>query len=237
MLFSGVLLMLGLHAVAAPTSTSPSMSTHASGPLVVELFTSQGCNSCPPADALLGELARRPDVLALALHVTYWNHIGWKDPFSQSEFDRRQQRYAQQPGVRGTYTPQMMINGTVDVVGSQRAAVDHALNQASRPALIILQRRADELILTPQALDKACDCVLTLFGVQSDARTPVGRGENGGKTLQEFQIVRSMTSAGRWNGADKEIRLGLPKTSKEVSQYAVLAQDRHTGKVMAAGRL
>src|SRR5512147_2003593 len=110
LLLPALLLMLSGPAAAADA-----------GPVVVELFTSQGCNSCPPADALLGELARRPDVLALALHVTYWNDLGWRDGFSQDAFDARQRRYVQQLNLSSSYTPQMVVNGTRDVVGSQRA--------------------------------------------------------------------------------------------------------------------
>ena len=109
--------------------------------MVVELFTSQGCNSCPPADALLGELARRPDVLALALHVTYWNDLGWTDQFSQEQFDQRQRDHVRQLNLRSPYTPQMVVNGTLDVVGSQRAALERALAKAARPAAIDARQR------------------------------------------------------------------------------------------------
>ena len=205
------------------------------GPIVVELFTSQGCNSCPPADALLGELAQRPGVLALALHITYWNDLGWKDPFSQEQFDARQRDYARQPGLRGTYTPQMLVNGSVDVVGSQRASVERALQQAHPLALIAVQPQGGELALTLPALNRPCDCVLTLFGVQSAARTPVGRGENGGRTLQEYQIVRSMQPAGSWKGGAQVLHVTPRKA--DADSYAILAQERTTGRLIAAGRM
>ena len=133
-LFASALLALtGGAAAAAPE-----------GPVVVELFTSQGCSSCPPADALLGELARRPHVLALALHVTYWNDLGWQDRFSQDQFDERQRLYSRQLGRSSIYTPQMVVNGTRDVVGSQRApwrgARERRPHGGDRPAC---GRRAD----------------------------------------------------------------------------------------------
>src|SRR4051812_17852201 len=99
-------------------------------PVVVELFTSQGCSSCPPADALLGELTRRADVLPLAFHVDYWNRLGWKDPYSSAESTARQRTYARQLGLRTIYTPQMVVDGGIDVVGSERADVLKAIDAA-----------------------------------------------------------------------------------------------------------
>src|ERR1041384_198151 len=90
-------------------------------PVVVERLTSQGCNSCPPADALLGELAQRPDLVALAFHVDYWNYIGWQDPFSSPEATKRQRDYAQSLGLSSVYTPEMVIDGSFDIVGLDRA--------------------------------------------------------------------------------------------------------------------
>ncbi|MEO6081277.1 MAG: DUF1223 domain-containing protein [Steroidobacteraceae bacterium] len=206
------------------------------GPIVVELFTSQGCNSCPPADALLGELNRRPEVLALALHVTYWNDLGWKDPFSQVAFDQRQNRYAQQIGRASAYTPQMVVNGTQDVVGSQRDAVNRALDKAVRSVAIIVHKNGELLDVTLPALDRRCDCVLTLFGVQAGASTRVGRGENSGRTLEEFRIVRSMQSLGSWRGEERELRVKPAHMTADITGYAVLAQERITGRMVAAGQ-
>src|SRR5277367_5521376 len=96
-------------------------------PVVVELFTSQGCNSCPPADAYLGELAKRPDVLALSLHVDYWDYIGWRDPFAQHAFTLRQRDYSHALSERYVYTPQMVINGQLQGVGSQRGDIERLI--------------------------------------------------------------------------------------------------------------
>jgi hypothetical protein len=206
------------------------------GPVVVELFTSQGCNSCPPADALLGELKARPDVLALALHVTYWDDLGWHDVFSQDQFDQRQRRYVQQTGRGSVYTPQMVVNGTQDVVGSQRQAVMRTLDKAARPASISVQSHDGQLAISLPALQQPCDCVLTLFGVQPSARTAVGRGENKGRSLEEFQIVRIMQSLGGWRGEARMLQVTPAKMPAEVSAYALLAQERVSGRVVAAGR-
>ena len=101
-------------------------------PIVVELFTSEGCSSCPPADALLGELATRPNVLALSFHVDYWDRLGWKDPFSSPEATARQQHYARLLGLDTVYTPQIVVDGSWEAVGSDQAAVERALDQARR---------------------------------------------------------------------------------------------------------
>src|SRR5437870_8060822 len=104
-------------------------------PIVVELFTSQGCSSCPPADALLAELARRPDVLALSFHVDYWDRLGWKDPFSSRAATERQNRYAKLLALPTVYTPQIVVDGKWQAVGSDRADVEHALDLARRDRL------------------------------------------------------------------------------------------------------
>src|SRR4051812_29577801 len=103
-------------------------------PVVVELFTSQGCNSCPPADAFLGELSRRPDVLALGLHVDYWDYIGWKDPFAQRAHTDRQRSYSRTLNQRFVYTPQMVIDGTLQGVGSETATINKLIDKARKLA-------------------------------------------------------------------------------------------------------
>src|SRR5260221_3177098 len=112
---------------SAVAAERPPTALAADRPVVVELFTSQGCSSCPPADALLGELTRHADVLPLAFHVDYWNRLGWKDPYSSAESTARQRTHSRQLGLRTTYTPQMVVDGGIDVVGSERADVLKAI--------------------------------------------------------------------------------------------------------------
>jgi hypothetical protein len=219
-------LVLGGSAWAAPPG----------GPVVVELFTSQGCNSCPPADALLGELTRRADVLPLALHVTYWNDLGWKDGFSRNQFDQRQREHVRQLKLRSPYTPQMVVNGTADVVGSQRDALERALARAERPAAVRLGSEGGMLRIALPALDASCDCELILFGVRPSASTAVGRGENAGRTLREYQLVRAMQSLGRWKGEARTLQVRPARMPDDVSTYAVIAEERGTGRVVAAGQ-
>ena len=133
-------------AVALSAVTAFGARTEAASPVVVELFTSQGCSSCPPADEILGDLAMRPDVLALSLNVDYWDYLGWKDTFALPGNAVRQRQYVAGWGGRTVYTPQMVIGGAVDVVGNKRRAVESALQKlAATPAAaeIRLSRTAD----------------------------------------------------------------------------------------------
>jgi hypothetical protein len=149
-------------------------------PVVVELFTSQGCSSCPPADEYLGELAHRRDVIALAFHVDYWDYIGWKDPFASPDFTRRQRAYAGALGLRGLYTPQMIVDGRADAVGSDRARVeDMVRGSMSVPKLALgLEPGAAEgqarLVLPEARFERPATIWLALY--EREARTKVNFG-------------------------------------------------------------
>jgi hypothetical protein len=206
------------------------------GPTVVELFTSQGCNSCPPADALLGELARRTDVLALALHITYWDDLGWRDRYALPAFDSRQRDYVERLRLRTAYTPQMVVNGLRDVVGGQRNAVETALAQAAHPEAIELAVAGTDLQIRMPALASRCNCLITLFGFRATTDTRVAAGENGGRTLREFQVVRVMRTLGRWKGDAQALHTSLRGMPGDVDGYAVVAQQGTGGPIIAAGR-
>lgn len=203
--------------------------------IVVELFTSQGCSSCPPADALLVELARdRPDVLALAFHVTYWNTLGWQDPFSFAGATDRQRRYAVTLGLDTIYTPQMVVDGRTDVVGSDRPAVWRALQQAAslRPTAtsVSLARNGD-------AIDIAVGAgvgvgTVWLIGYDAIRRTAVAHGENGGRTLTEANIVRSFVPVARWTGDTLNLREPVP-----AGQLVAMMVQMDDGKILGAARL
>jgi hypothetical protein len=203
------------------------------GPVVVELFTSQGCSSCPPAEALLSELVRsRADVLALSFHVTYWNDLGWRDPFSLAEATARQRRYARLLPAE-VYTPQMVIDGTRDVVGSDRAGVLAAITAAaaSRRAApdLGITRQDGQAVIAVGAGEGAAD--LVLVGYDREHRTAVGRGENAGRTLTESNIVRSFVAVGSWRGAALRLVVPLPPGDS----FAVLTQ-APDGRMLAAAR-
>jgi hypothetical protein len=164
-------------------------------PIVVELFTSEGCSSCPPADALLAELARHPDVLALSFHVDYWDRLGWKDPYSSRAATDRQNRYATLLHLATIYTPQIVVDGRWEAVGSDRADVEHALDLARRgrpevPVTLAINHGQAQIKLGPGG-DGAVASVL-LIGFDRRHVTSVKRGENGGRTLAHVDVVRGV---------------------------------------------
>ena len=172
-------------------------------PVVVELFTSEGCSSCPPADALLAELASRPDVLALSFHVDYWDRLGWKDPFSSHEATERQDRYAKLLDLATVYTPQIVVDGRWQAVGSDRADVEHALDLARRdrqkvPVALALDHGQAQIKLGPGS-DVAAASVL-LIGFDRRHVSAVKRGENAGRTLPHVDVVRGVEEIARYSG-------------------------------------
>src|SRR5215472_14756494 len=175
LLFGAVCLALG--AASAGASERP---------IVVELFTSEGCSSCPPADALLAELAGRPDVVALSFHVDYWDRLGWKDPFSSAAATERQQRYASLLGLATVYTPQIVVDGKWQAVGSDRAEVEHALVSARRehtelPVDLDLSQRLARIELGPA--QRPISAAVLLVGFDRHHVSAVAHGENAGATL------------------------------------------------------
>jgi hypothetical protein len=203
-------------------------------PVVVELFTSQGCNSCPPADAYLGELAKRGDVLPLAFHVDYWDYIGWKDPFAQRQWTDRQRAYSRSLGLRTIYTPQVVVQGSIDAVGSDRRAVAQAIAKAKAGAAFDLaaRRSGDGIVLS---LAEAAGVVgeVWIVGYDPKHETRVLRGENAGKTLTEFNIVRGLRRAGLWNGTAQELTV---KTADlpEGQAHVAIVQSPGWGRILAA---
>ena len=206
-------------------------------PLVVELFTSQGCSSCPPADAIVAGLARtRPDILPLTFHVTYWNSLGWRDPFSLEAATERQQRYVAQAVSREAYTPALVVDGRHDVVGSDEAAVQAGLARGqadlrmSAPVAVAIAPSGDGLAITVGA--GAGQGSVVMLGYDGQHRTQVGRGENSGRTLLEANIVRSIGVAGTWSGS--ALRLPVQRPAGEKVAVIVQADD---GRILGAARL
>ncbi len=204
-------------------------------PVVVELFTSQGCSSCPPADAVVVDLARtRPDLLPLTFHVTYWNNLGWQDPFSFEAATQRQRRYAALSVSPQVYTPDMVIDGRQDVIGSDRAAVEamlaHASAAAQNAAPLEIVRAGTDLSITIGA--GTGHGTVLLLGYDRRHLTHVGRGENSGRTLLEANIVRSMTVAGSWTGQKLQLSAAMPNAE----EVAVIVQ-ADNGSILGALRL
>ncbi len=197
---AGVALAGGRRVAAGPRAA-------ADGPWLVELFTSQGCNSCPPADAFLGQLARRPDIVALSFHVDYWDYIGWKDQFATRATTDRQRAYARVLKQRYVYTPEMVVEGSAHDTGREPAAIDRLLAaaqaRATRRATPALTRTAEGgLAIALEAFpldDGPAELVLALY----DRRhaTPIASGENQGRTLETFNVVRRLERLAAWTGA------------------------------------
>jgi hypothetical protein len=200
-------------------------------PTVVELFTSQGCSSCPPADAFLTDLAKRPDVLPLAFHVTYWDYLGWKDPYSFSEATTRQRAYARHFGEDGVYTPQMVVDGTTGFVGSSRSEGLKAIAGAARKRVSVSIIRDGQTLLIRVGAGTGKARVV-LVGFDPTHETQIGRGENSGRTLKESNIVRSLSGIADWSGSAVEFRQPPPAGEG----FAVLLQTED-GRIIGAARL
>ena len=199
---------------------------------VVELYTSQGCSSCPPADALLAELARTdPGVLPLGFHVTYWDRLGWKDPYSLPEATTRQRQVGAHLRLDTIYTPQLVVDGRHQAVGSDRAEVRQALaaaRAAPRPD-VTLAIETTPTGLHLQAGVGSGRATLLLVGFDPEHTTPVRAGENGGRTLTEVNVVRSVTPVGSWTGAPLAVDVPRPAGAR-----AALLLQTDDGRILAA---
>lgn len=212
----------------------PALASASERPVVVELFTSQGCSSCPPANAFLNEMVKsRSDVLPLAFHVTYWDRLGWKDPFSLEAATERQDRYGHRFGD-GSYTPEMVVDGSVGLVGSDRDEVNAAIaraKQSEHAAPDVSIRKNGENVAIRIGSGSGNGRVL-LIGFDHEHTTKIGRGENGGRTLPEFNVVRSIRPVGDWSGKPMEIDEHFPE-GQDVA-VVVESPDR---RIVGAGRL
>lgn len=206
-------------------------------PVVVELYTSQGCSSCPPADEYLGRIADREDVIALSLHVDYWDYLGWRDVFSSPAHTRRQRDYAGRMGERMVYTPQIVVQGREGMVGSHANKVEAAIKRhAARPtaALVKLVRMEDRLVaeITPVGDDQARGQVLMAWYSRAE-KVSIRAGENRGRKIVYHNVVRGWSDMGVWRGG----RIALTAPLPMADGVAVLIQDREGGPILGAGRL
>ncbi|WP_428382586.1 DUF1223 domain-containing protein [Nevskia ramosa] len=203
-------------------------------PVLVELFTSQGCSSCPPADAVLRELAGRSDVLALGFHVDYWDYLGWADPFASPQFTARQQGYARRQGWQ-VYTPQLVIDGDTALVGSRRGAAEDGIDSARKaqrsvPAQIVRDGAGLRLTVGKTEADDAAGEVW-LLSFDAERSTDIARGENGGRRIVYPNVVRSLRKLGDWRNEPLDLRETL-KPDERGERLALVVQDR-LGQVWA----
>lgn len=225
-------ILAGAAAAEATAETLPPM-------VVVELFTSQGCSTCPPADEFLAELARRPDIVALEFHVGFWDFLGWNDPLAKAAFTDRQQAYLAAMGGRYPYTPQMVIGGRRHEIGSNRARVEHAIDQvrralSGRPDVTLRRIDAQRLRIEvgPADVEERHDLMLVAY--DSRHETEVESGRNKGRRLVNTQVVRHLERIGGWDGDAVSVTVAIPQVD---GGCAVLVQKPGHGPIVAAGNI
>ncbi len=207
--------------------------------VVVELFTSQGCSSCPPADRLAGELAKRDDVLPLSFHVDYWDYLGWKDPFSSAHSTLRQRNYRGRFGLRYIYTPQMVVGGVSEGVGSHRGKIlkfiERARNRPQVPVAVAHPDRKTALITIASGRKPEREAAVWLFAYDRKHTTPIRRGENEGVTLTNTNVVRAIRRIGTWKGEKTEIKVPIAMLGIDGQDgCAIVVQEGGNGPILGA---
>jgi hypothetical protein len=229
--WSGALGVCAIIAVIRPA--------HADPRAVIELFTSQGCSSCPPADKILGELARDPSVIALSMPIDYWDYLGWKDTLADSRFTARQKAYSQARGDREVYTPQVVVNGSVHVVGSDRSGIENAIDLTTKAdgvmsLPITMTQTGKQINISVPASNKppaAMHGEVWICSISKAVPISIGRGENGGRQLTYHNVVRSILKVGDWNGTSGSWTVPLENISREgVDAAVVYIQDGNRDK-------
>lgn len=213
---------------------------------VLELFTSQGCSSCPPADALIGAMADRDDIVALSLAVDYWDYLGWKDTLASHANTERQRAYAKARGDGKIYTPQIVVNGMAHAVGSRRNEVETAIERTTAAlgksyTEVALRTENGELVVevgaAPEGSALARGTVL-LAHLTGSAKVTIGHGENAGRSITYHNVVRKLEPIGEWTGTPTTVRVPLAKVMSDgVDGCAVLLQAAQAGPIIGAAQL
>jgi hypothetical protein len=196
-LLSGILGICVAVTLARPASADPRA--------VVELFTSQGCSSCPPADKILGDLAQDPSLIALSLPIDYWDYLGWKDTLADSRFSARQKAYSHMRGDRDVYTPQVVVNGSLHVLGSDKTAIENAV-QVTRGSVSVMNvpvtvaKAGRELKVSVPERDNGEHGEVWICAVSRAVPITINRGENRGKQITYHNVVRNVLKVGDWTG-------------------------------------
>jgi len=198
--WSGALGICAIVAVIRPAYADPRA--------VVELFTSQGCSSCPPADKIIGELANDPSIIAMSMPIDYWDYLGWKDTLADSRFSARQKAYSRVRGDRDVYTPQAIINGSMHVIGSDRTSIENAISTTSKEDGVMslpvtMTQSGKQLTVSVAAANKAPLAQhgeVWICSISKAIPISIGRGENRGKEVTYHNVVRNLVKVGDWNG-------------------------------------
>ncbi len=232
--------LLGLWLVLAPGSASSASSPQ---PVLVELFTSEGCSSCPPADRLLMELDRKQPVagatvVALSEHVDYWNSLGWRDPYSSHQWSERQESYARRFGLDSVYTPQIVVDGDRQATGSDASAVREAIEQSlQRPQLrleISSVMRTGEQIQIGFHADAAPNATLYAAVADDSDRSSVVRGENAGRVLEHVAVARSLGPVATLQATpiQQNVEIAVPREAGGHLRLILFAQDKKSGRIL-----
>lgn len=215
-----------------------SVAMAADRPVVVEMFTSQGCSSCPPADAFFHEsLSDRSDVIALALHVDYWDYLGWKDNFGDAAYTKRQKDYARAAGHRSVYTPQMIIGGRDHVVGNHPYEVKDLIaahKKVKSPVDVSIKRSGNRVVINAKATKTPGLMVVHLVRYQPAETVEIKRGENAGRKLTYANIVENWSEVAEWDGTNP---LQVKAPARGDLPVVVLVQGQNSGPIWAAARL
>ena len=210
-------------------------------PVVVELFTSQGCIACPPADAVLKELAKVNDVLALSWAVDYWDYLGWKDTFGSPQHTARQENYNKKFGQKGVYTPQMVINGRYQVVGSRKAEVLTLVKKARAEqdlATVTLSGDRNYLEVSLEGEVPKDEAVVRVIWYNSKEVVYIRNGDNRGKSLRYTNVVSGSSIMGRWDGNKVILPIDLgPIIASGADCVAVIVQNGEFGSILGAAKL
>jgi hypothetical protein len=214
-------------------------------PVLVELFTSQGCSSCPPADQILGELQKREDVVALSFSIDYWDYVGWRDTLATRENTLRQQAYEKVLASHRVYTPQMVVDGAQDVVGNQRkdviAAVERRLNETrGKRVPIVITQKGDEVQVRIGALPGGGrqPATVWLAHTLSSRTVNIAKGENSGKVITYHNVVRGFAAVGKWSGEPVTLELPAGGDKSEITDgVAVWVQIGNMGPILGAAQI
>ena len=231
----------------AETEQMPEMVQRSGPPrAVIEMFTSQGCSDCPAADALLKQYLDQQNIVGLSLPIDYWDYLGWKDTLAGPRNAERQREYAKRFGIGTVYTPQAVVNGAAEVLGSSQSEIDRAV-RATETALsssrvpVHFWHYGSNIIIEAGAApagSETKEATIWLAVVQKSAQVSVRGGENNGKTLTYYNVVRELTPVGLWNGRPATIRLARAAIMRpETEDLIVLIQEASTGPIIGAARL
>jgi hypothetical protein len=212
---------------------------HADPRAVVELFTSQGCSSCPPADRLIGELARDPSIIALSMPIDYWDYLGWKDTLADSRFSARQKAYSLMRGDRDVYTPQVVVNGSEHVIGSDRAGIEGAIRNTRKTdgvmsvpvSMTLTGKQINVSVAAGTRGPAVMHGEVWIGSISKEVPISIGRGENRGRELTYYNVVRNLLKVGDWNGSSGSWTVPLENISRDgVDGAVVYVQDGNRDK-------